>query len=96
MNFTKNDKIEIFENAISWIVVLAMFAYGVGKFVQFDGSPEIATNVSEMKGMELMWAFYGHSKSFALTLGIFEITGGLLILIREQELLDAFLPLLYW
>lgn len=89
MNFNKNDKIEIFENSISWIVVLAMFAYGVGKFVQFDGSPGLATNVSEMTGMELMWAFYGHSKSFAITLGIFEISGGLLILIRKTRIIGC-------
>lgn len=90
MNFNKNDKIEIFENAISWIVVLAMFAYGVGKFVQFDGSPGNATNVSEMTGMELRWAFYGYSKFFAITLGIFEITGGLLILIRKTRIIGCF------
>ncbi len=36
MNFDEKDKIEIFENAISWIVVFAMFVYGAGKTVQFE------------------------------------------------------------
>ncbi|MDG2147503.1 MAG: hypothetical protein P8K14_04720 [Flavobacteriaceae bacterium] len=71
MNLTKKDKIEIFENAISWIVVIAMFIYGGGKLIQFDGAAEIDKTVSEMTGMELMWAFYSYSKSFAITLGGF-------------------------
>ena len=41
MILTKKDKIEIFENAISWIVVVAMFIYGGGKLIQFDGAAEI-------------------------------------------------------
>ena len=57
MNFDKKDKIEILENSISWIVVLAMFIYGGGKLIQFDGAIEIDKTVSELTGMELMWAF---------------------------------------
>ena len=63
MNFNKKDRIEILENAISWIVVLAMFIYGGGKLIQFDGATEIDKTVSELTGMELMWAFYSYSKS---------------------------------
>ena len=59
MVLTKKDKIEIFENAISWIVVIAMLIYGGGKLIQFDGAVEIDKTISEMTGMELMWAFYG-------------------------------------
>jgi hypothetical protein len=33
MEFNKKDKIEIFENAISWIVVLVMFIYGGAKII---------------------------------------------------------------
>ena len=78
MNFNKEDKIEIIENAISWIVVLALFIYGGGKLIQFDGAADIDKTVSELTGMELMWAFYGYSKSFAMTLGILEMIGGIL------------------
>ena len=83
MVLTKTDKIEIFENAISWIVVMAMLIYGGGKLIQFDGAVEIDKTISEMTGMELMWAFYGYSKSFAITLGVFELIGVLLILIKR-------------
>lgn len=42
-----------------------------------------------MTGMELMWAFYGYSKAFAITLGIFEILGGLLILIKKTRIIGC-------
>ena len=89
MNLTKKDKVEIFENAISWIVVLAMFIYGGGKLIQFGDAAEIDKTVAEMNGMELMWAFYGYSKSFAVTLGVFELIGGLLILINRTRIIGC-------
>ena len=89
MILTKKDKIEIFENAISWIVVVAMFIYGGGKLIQFDGAAEIDKTISEMTGMELMWAFYGYSKSFAITLGVFELIGGFLILIKRTRMIGC-------
>ena len=85
MRFSKKDRVEIFENAISWIVVLAMFIYGISKLIQFDGATEIDKTFSELTGMELMWAFYGYSKSFAITLGILEMIGGILILIKKTN-----------
>ena len=91
MNFDKKDKIEILENSISWIVVLAMFIYGGGKLIQFDGAIEIDKTVSELTGMELMWAFYSYSKSFAITLGILEIIGGILILIKKTRIIGCLL-----
>jgi uncharacterized membrane protein len=42
-----------------------------------------------MTGMELMWAFYGYSKSFAITLGVFELIGGLLILIKRTRIIGC-------
>jgi len=89
MKLTKKDKIEIFEYAISWIVVLAMFLYGGAKVIQFQGAVDIDKTVAEMTGMELMWAFYGYSKAFAITLGIFEVVGGILILIRKTRLIGC-------
>jgi len=89
MNFSKKDKIEIFEDAISWIIVFAMFVYGGGKILQFNGAAQVDKPVSELTGMELMWAFYGYSKSFAVTLGIFEIIGGLLILIKKTRIIGC-------
>lgn len=89
MNFTKKDKLDIVENAISWIVVLAMLAYGIGKTVQFDGAISIDKTVSELTGMQLMWAFYGYSKAFAITLGLFELTGAVLLLIKKTRIIGC-------
>jgi hypothetical protein len=93
MNFNRKDKIEIVENAISWIVVFAMFVYGGAKVIQFEGASEINKTVSEMTGMELMWAFYGYSKSYAMTLGLFEIIGGTLILIKRTRIIGCLFTL---
>ena len=89
MNFNRKDKIEIVENAISWIIVFAMFVYGGAKVIQFDGASEIDKTVSEMTGMELMWAFYGYSKSYAIIIGLFEVIGALLILFNKTRILGA-------
>lgn len=66
-----------------------MFIYGFGKLFQFEGAAEIDKTVSELNGMQLMWAFYGYSKSFAITLGIFEVIGGLLILIKRTRIIGC-------
>lgn len=89
MNFDKKDSIEIVENAISWIVVLAMFIYGAAKLFQYDDAAGIDKTVAEMTGMELMWAFYGYSKPFAITLGVFEVIGGILILIKRTRIIGC-------
>lgn len=89
MKFDKEDKIEIFENAMTWIVVFAMFVYGGAKLVQFDGAASINKTVSKMSGMELMWAFYGYSKSYVITLGLFELIGGTLMLIKKTRIIGC-------
>lgn len=89
MNLIKQHKIEILENAFSYMVVLAMLAYGFGKLVQFNGAADIDMKVSEMTGMQLMWAFYGYSKPFVLTLGALEIIGGILMLLKRTRLIGC-------
>jgi hypothetical protein len=89
MKLDREDKIEIFENAISWIVVFGLFVYGGGKALQFEEASAIKKTVSEMTGMQLMWAFYGYSKSYAITLGLFEIIGGAFILIKRTRIIGC-------
>ncbi|NRB60045.1 MAG: hypothetical protein HRU50_08950 [Winogradskyella sp.] len=90
MSLKRKDHIEIIEMAFSWLVVMAMFIYGFAKLFQFQGAAETEKMVKDMTGMELMWAFYGYSKPFAITLGIFEIIGGLLILFKPTRLIGCF------
>lgn len=86
---SKKDKIEILENAFSYIVIFAMFAYGAGKIVQFKNAVDITKTVADMTGMELMWAFYGHSFAYVVTVGILEITGGILMLIKKTRIIGC-------
>jgi hypothetical protein len=90
MKFKKKDIIEILENAFTYIVVFAMFAYGIGKMVQFNDAVPINKTIAEMTGMQIMWAFYGYSKPFIITLGIMEVSGGILMLIRRTRILGCF------
>ena len=90
MTIDKEDIIGILENAFSYVVVMAMFVYGAGKITQFDGALNTSKSISEMTGMQLMWAFYGYSKEFVITLGILEICGGILILIKRTRLIGCF------
>ncbi len=89
MKLEKKDYIEILENAFSYIVVFAMFIYGAAKISQFDGAIETTKTVSEMTGIQLMWAFYGYSKPFAITLGILEITGGILMFFKRTRIIGC-------
>jgi len=89
MKLSKVEKLAIFENAISWIVVFAMYVYGFAKIIQFGDTAQIDKPVSELTGMQLMWAFYGYSKTFAIVLGFLEVLGGTLILIKRTRLIGC-------
>lgn len=91
MKIAKEEALEIFENAISWVVVFAMLAYGLGKFVQFGSAHQIDKPVSQLTGGQLMWAFYAYSKPYALTIGFLEVSGGILLLFKRTRLLGCFL-----
>ena len=73
------------------VVSTAMIMYGVGKIVQFPATVDITKKVFELTGQELMWAFYGYSKSFPTILGILETSGGVLLLFRRTRLLSTIL-----
>ena len=54
---------------------------------QFDVALEVRKSAAKLTGMQLMWAFYCHLKSFAITLGILENALNL-----YSELYFLFLP----
>jgi len=89
ININKKELQEIIELALSWIVVLAMIAYGFGKLVQFEGISYDNKLVSELTGMELLWAFYGYSKPFVLILGVFELIGAILIFFKKTRIIGC-------
>lgn len=83
--------LRILETSFVLVVTLSMAIYGLGKWVQFTAPATVDKSVSELTGMELMWAFYGYSKTYALLLGVAEITGALLFLIRPTRILGGLL-----
>ena len=82
---------KIIELAAVLVVSTAVMAYGIGKMVQFSATVEITKKVAELSGQELMWAFYGYSKSFPIILGILEIAGGIGLLFRRTRFLAIIL-----
>jgi len=82
----KEDIYQIIEVSFVFVVASAMYLYGFGKYFQFDNPAEVSKSAAEMTGMELMWAFYGYSKPYAILLGILEIAGGTLLLIRKTRI----------
>ena len=81
----------IAEWALVFVVTLSMLAYGLGKYWQFGQLHDTDQTVSELSGMQLMWAFYGYSKTFPILLGIAEVTGALLLLVPRTRILGALL-----
>ena len=84
------EKYEVPERALSWVVALGMSAYGVGKYVQFQGGYDQNVTLSELSGMQLMWAFYGYSLNFALIIGFFELLSAALIFFKKTRLIGCF------
>ena len=83
--------VKTIEFAAILVVSSAIMAYGIGKMVQFPATVEITKKVAELSGQELMWAFYGYSKSFPIILGILEIAGGIGLLFRRTRFLAIIL-----
>ncbi len=88
---TKEKFLELLEWAMVIFVAFNMSAYGFGKVVQFGTLSDSQKTVAELKPMELMWAFYGHSKTYAIILGVFEVLGSLLFILPKTRILGGFL-----
>ena len=82
---------KILELASVLVVSSSMIMYGVGKIVQFPATVDITKKVSDLSGQELMWAFYGYSKTFPIVLGILETLGGVMLLFKRTRLLATLL-----
>lgn len=73
------------------VVSTAMYAYGFGKYVQFADPAGSTGTIAGATGMELMWAFYGYSKPYALLLGALEVAGATLLLVRRTRVIGGLL-----
>lgn len=88
---TKEKFLELLEWAMVLFVALYLAGYGFGKLVQFAALTDSKLLFSELKPMQLMWAFYGHSKTYVIILGAFEVLGSLLFILPKTRILGGFL-----
>ena len=92
MNASKKELLgNVLETALSWLVALAMFIYGIAKPLQFSNMEPKQKIIAELSGMELMWSFYGYSISYPIFIGILEVGGACLLLFRRTRLLACLL-----
>lgn len=88
---TKENLLELLEWSMVIFVALNLSAYGFGKVLQFGELTDSKTIISELKPMQLMWAFYGYSKTYAIILGMFEVLGSVLFILPKTRILGGFL-----
>ena len=92
MTLHKTDLVKVLvEWTCSVVVALSMLAYGLGKYWQFGQLHDSQQPLSSLSGMQLMWAFYGYSKTYPIILGLAEVSGALLLLIPGTRLIGALL-----
>lgn len=95
MNKFKFNKSEFFsgllENILIIYVSFSMFIYGAFKYLQFGDQPYSDKIVGELTNMELMWAFYGRTMSFPIIIGLFEVLGAGLLVLRKTRIVGCFL-----
>ncbi len=91
MTITKQDWYYVFELALAITVAASMVLYGIGKPTQFGNIIILQKKVADLTGMELMWAFYGYSKTYPIIIGVFEIIGGLLLVLGKTRIIGAFI-----
>ena len=79
-----------------YLLGITMIPYGLTKIMrtQFVTGPQTwARPLEELSGIELTWAFLGHSPWFSVLLGFLELVPALLLLFRRTTLLGAILML---
>jgi uncharacterized membrane protein YphA (DoxX/SURF4 family) len=79
-----------------YLLGLTMIPYGLTKIMrtQFVTGPQTWNRpLEELSGIELTWAFLGHSPWFTVLLGFLELIPALLLLFRRTTLLGAILML---
>lgn len=73
-----------------FIVAISMTLYGITKPIQFDEFT-IATPDKAMTGHQVMWMFYGYSKSYPILIGLLEMAGSVLLLFGRTRLFAVLL-----
>jgi heme/copper-type cytochrome/quinol oxidase subunit 2 len=91
LTITKEEIFNIFEWISVLLVAAYMIIYGIAKPSQFGDISNYTEPINKLNPMELMWAFYSYSKTFALIIGFFEVLGAILLVIPKTRLIGGFL-----
>lgn len=90
MTSSPKNRIKLLEDSLSVAASFILTIYGITKRTQF-GHQDMSTRLSELKGNELMWTFYGYSKPYALIIGGFQILAAALIIFRRTRIIGCLL-----
>ena len=86
---------EQFKVQLEWamvaVVAFYMFIYGDAKFMQFGDVSAYDQPLNSYKGMQLMWAFYAYSKTYAIIIGAVEILGAMLLILPRTRIVGGLL-----
>jgi hypothetical protein len=85
--------------AIRIYLSISVFCYAIAKIlnIQFGGNqPYLNKKISELKGQDLVWAFYGHSQTYEVLIGVAELLAVFLLIYNRTKILGMFvlLPIL--
>ncbi|MDQ0594753.1 hypothetical protein QFZ37_003122 [Chryseobacterium ginsenosidimutans] len=86
----RKEFLSILEWSFVMFIALNMSIYGGAKFLQFGEISHYKKPLSEYKGMDIMWAFYSYSGSYAIILGLFEIIGSVLLILPKTRIIGCF------
>jgi hypothetical protein len=82
---------QVIENVFVFVVAISMFAYGIAKPFQFVQGAHANSLIKDLSSQELMWTFYSHTKGYPILLGVVEVAGVFLLLVRKTRILGALL-----
>jgi hypothetical protein len=82
--------------ALRYFIAFNISLYGFGKIFKTQFANLYSRNdmpVGNLSGVQLTWNYFGYSHSFAVILGLFQISGAILLLFRRTSLLGVFVLL---
>lgn len=81
------------ELAIRIFTAFFVSIYGLAKPLQFSGGASVNEHVplSELSGMQLMWAFFGYTLTYPILIGIIQFAGSVMLVFERTKLIASLL-----
>lgn len=84
-------RLDLLELALRIWTAFFIFVYGVAKWKQFEGAKLIEVAIKDATEFQIMWAFFGTTKTYPLIIGGIQVIGAFMLLFRRTKLLGAVL-----